>query len=230
MGGGVFIKQHHWRTKCYLTWWFCSWQECHHFNFFNPFPVHGTYFCVSPPQKVPLGFLHVTLSFVSPITSSSYCMNEPVREHMVGYPRAAHILFFSKQKKNPPWSCQGLNPGHLHDRRVHYPLRHASWDNYDNNSMHYVFQVLMRHFVVRQPVVGLQPRRRRFNRWDFRMKGLFEVLMVKVKKSFCRWCWGRLVANTPSFHCIKCPFWPQNLMFGTTGSPEKFTKLMKITF
>ena len=46
--------------------------------------------------------------------------------------------------------------------------------------------------------------------------------MGTVKKSICRWCWGRLVANKLSIYYIKCPFWPQNLMFVTTGSPEHF--------
>ena len=34
----------------------------------------------------------------------------------------------------------------------------------------------------------------------------------------CRWCWGRIEINKLSMHCIKCPFWPQNLIFGTTVS------------
>ena len=51
--------------------------------------------------------------------------------------------------------------------------------------------------------------------------------MASVKKSVYRWCWGRLVANKPPFYYTKCPFWPQNLIFGTTGSLEQFENFMK---
>ena len=46
-------------------------------------------------------------------------------------------------------------------------------------------------------------------------------------KSICRWRWGTLVANKPSIYYLKCTFWPQNLMFWTTGRPEKFKKLLR---
>ena len=51
--------------------------------------------------------------------------------------------------------------------------------------------------------------------------------MGKVKKSICRWCWGMLVANKLWIYYINCPFWPQNLMFVTTGCPEQLEKCMK---
>ena len=31
------------------------------YNFFNPFPIHGTYVCVSTPQMALLGFFHAIL-------------------------------------------------------------------------------------------------------------------------------------------------------------------------
>ena len=51
--------------------------------------------------------------------------------------------------------------------------------------------------------------------------------MGKVKKSISRWCWGRTVANKLSINYIKCLFWPQNLMFVTTGCPEQLEKCLK---
>jgi len=35
----------------------------------NPFPIHRTYFCVSPPQMALLGFFHVNSLFASPVQS-----------------------------------------------------------------------------------------------------------------------------------------------------------------
>ena len=35
------------------------------------------------------------------------------------------------------------------------------------------------------------------------------------------------MANKPPFYYTKCPFWPQNLIFGTTGSLEQFENFMK---
>ena len=44
------------------------------------------------------------------------------------------------------------------------------------------------------------------------------VSMGKVNKNICRWCWGWLASNKLSIYFIEYPFWPQKLMFGTTGS------------
>ena len=51
--------------------------------------------------------------------------------------------------------------------------------------------------------------------------------LAQVKKSVYRWCWARLVANKPPIYYSKSPFWPQNLMFGTSGSLEQLENLMK---
>ena len=64
--------------------------------------------------------------------------------------------------------------------------------------------------------------------WDsYRCSLWIYAIMGKVKKSIYRKCRGILEANKPLFYNIKYPFWPQNMMFGTTGSPGKFKSFMK---
>ena len=61
----------------------------------------------------------------------------------------------------------------------------------------------------------------------FKLAKLRQYIMAKAKKSVYRWCWGRLLANKSPIYYSKCQFWPQNLMFGKTGSLEQFKNFMK---
>ena len=58
-------------------------------SFFSPFPIHRTYFWVSPPQMALLGFFHVNSLFASPVHSRNTWIHRPTgivreRSHMVG--------------------------------------------------------------------------------------------------------------------------------------------------
>ena len=65
------------------------WRCTTYYFFLSPFPIHRTYFWVSPPQMALQGFFHVKSLFASPVHSRKTWIHRPTgivreRSHMVG--------------------------------------------------------------------------------------------------------------------------------------------------
>ena len=81
-------------------------------NFFSPFPIHRTYFWVSPSQMALLGFFHFNSVFASSIHSRKTWIHRPTgivreRSHMVGKEEEGRR---KKPGKKPLRRDRDLNP------------------------------------------------------------------------------------------------------------------------
>ena len=70
-----------------------------------------------------------------------------------------------RNRKNPPWSCSGLNPGHLCDRRMLYPLRYVSSPQVDDNMfVIFLFRIFSSSVSVTGASLSVTQRRSRVSR------------------------------------------------------------------
>ena len=70
--------------------------RCNQINgfFYSPFPIHRTYFWVSPPQMALLGFFHSNSLFASPVHSRKTWIHRPT-----GIVREREVTWWGKKKK-----------------------------------------------------------------------------------------------------------------------------------